>query len=118
MVAMLITVVGLLGLLQAVNLAMEHNLRNQLRDEAIFIGEDWMGSLKVRAFDQISGVSSAGFSDRQVRSKLRGGNVMFTVSRPCSSIPTNPVSAQLIVHVEWDYKGVTYEHEVRSVRTQ
>jgi type IV pilus assembly protein PilV len=124
MVAILITVVGLLGLLKSVELAMEHNLRNQLRDEAVLIGEDWMSNLKVRPFDQISGVTTttgittAPFSARQVKSKLRGGNSMFSVTRPCASLPTNPVSAQLVVQVDWNYKGVPYSHQVRSVRSE
>ena len=40
MVAMVITLVGLLGLLQSVNLATEHNIKNALRDEAVQVGED------------------------------------------------------------------------------
>ncbi len=118
MVAILITVVGLLGLLQAVNLAIVHNLRNQLRDEAVFIGEDWMSNLKVRPFDQISGLGTPQFHARQAQSKLRGGNFAYTVNRPCTLLSDNPASAQLVVQVSWNYKGVDYSHQVSSVKSQ
>lgn len=111
MVAILITVVGLLGLLQAVNLAMEHNLRNQLRDEAIYIAEDWMANLKVRPFDQISTT----FNPRPVPSNLRGGNFSYTLTRQGTDVSS---VKQLEVKLEWVYKGATYSHVVRSIRSQ
>jgi len=44
--AVLILLVGMLGLLQAVNLAMEVNLRNQVREEAVYVGERVMTELR------------------------------------------------------------------------
>lgn len=114
MAAMVITLVGLLGLLQTINLSMEHNLRNQLRDEATLIAEGWMGNLKVRAFDQISGVNRPKFSARQVPSNLRGGSFQYSVFRPCSSMGTG---AKLKVRVIWNYKGTPFSHEVNSLRS-
>src|SRR5512136_2934964 len=78
MAAMVITLVGLLGLLQAINVAMEHNLKNQLRDEAVLVAEQWMGNLKTRGFSQLSGLSGLPndkFSARTVASQLRARNV-------------------------------------------
>src|SRR5512136_3093130 len=86
MVAMVITLVGLLGLLQAINMAIEHNLKNQLRDEAVLIAEQWMGNLKTRGFNQLSGVSSPQFTPRTVPSQLRARNVTYTVTRQCNSL--------------------------------
>lgn len=113
MVAMLITLVGLVGLLQAVNMAMEHNLRNQLRDEAVLIGEQWMGNLKSRGFSRISTPFNA---PKQVPSQLRGGNFSFTVRRPCES--TGASAKTLKVKVDWTYKGIGYTHQVSSIRSE
>jgi type IV pilus assembly protein PilV len=110
MVAMLISLVGLVGLLQAVNLAMEHNLKNQLRDEATLLAEQAMGNLKVRGFSQISST----FSPRQVPSRLRGGGLMYTLDR--SGIAMGPSAVQLVVRVGWRQKSASFTHEVRSVR--
>lgn len=117
MMAMLIVMVGLMGLLQAVNVATEHNLRNQLRDEATFLAEQWMGDLKSRGFTQISGVSGTQFSPRLVNSRLRGGKIQYTVQRPCESTGGG-TAAKLTVNVIWYYKGSQYSHSVSSLRSQ
>lgn len=119
--AMVITMVGLLGLLQAINVAMEHNLKNQLRDEAVLIAEQWMGNLKTRGFSQLSGVSdpSQQFSPKTVSSQLRARNVAYTVNRQCASLNA-PAStaARLTVTVTWNVKGTSYTHTVISLRSQ
>ena len=112
MMAMLITLVGLVGLLQSVNLAMEHNLRNQLRDEAVMIGEQAMSFQKVRSFDQLSTSRPP-----PVSSRLRSGGVQYKVS--CTANPPASLTEKLItVTVTWNYRGTAYAHEVRSVRSQ
>ncbi len=120
MVAMMITLVGLLGLLQAVDLAMEHNLKNQLRDEAVLVAEQWMGDLKARGFSRLSGVSASGtsFSPRTVGSQLRGRNINYTVNRQCVAMNPSATAARMTVTVTWIYKGVSYSHTVISLRSQ
>jgi type IV pilus assembly protein PilV len=116
MMAMLITIVGLMGLLQSVNLAMEYNLKNQLRDEAVLIGEQQMGLLKAMPFDQIAASSSV-----KVDSRLRAGFMKFYTVKSESttwSVPDQPDAKLLIVTVTWTYKGITNTHQVRSVRSQ
>jgi len=72
MMAMLITIVGLMGLLQAVNLAIGYNLKDQLRDEAVLVGEQQMGILKAKPFDQVPTSLS-----EKVYNRLRGGFTQF-----------------------------------------
>jgi type IV pilus assembly protein PilV len=116
MMAIMITVVGLMGLLQAVNVAMEHNLKSQLRDEAVLIGEQQMGALKAMRFGQVA-ASSTG----KVDSRLRGGFTQFYTVKSESTTwsappdqPDVPDAKLLIVTVTWTYKGITNTHEVRS----
>lgn len=119
MMAILITIVGLMGLLQSVNLAMEYNLKNQLRDEAVLIGEQQMGALKAMLFDQIPVTPAS--SSVKVDSRLRGGFTQFYTVKSEStkwSVPDQPDSKLLIVTVTWTYKGITNTHQVRSVRSQ
>ncbi len=120
LVAMVITLVGLLGLLASVETAMEHNVRNQLRDEATLIAEQWMGNLKTRGFSQITtatyGVPGSGFPSRTVKSQLRGSNFVYIVDRPCYLVGDG-TSAQLTVTVTWYYKGSKYTHSVSSIRS-
>lgn len=117
MMAMLITVIGLMGLLESVNLAMGYNLKNQLRDEAVLIGEQQMGVLKATPFNQVLPSTTV-----QVDSRLRGGfTKFFTVKSESTtwSAPDQPDQAKLLtVTVTWTYKGIMYTHEVKSTRSQ
>lgn len=117
MVAMLITLVGLLGLLQSVNVATEHNLKNELREEAVQVGEDQMNSLRVKAFDNIS----SAYTPRQVPSRLLGFSKNYTVTRSSNPYPLPPdpaTSKELIVNVGWTYKNESFQHEVHSMKTR
>ena len=119
--AMLILVVGMLGLLQSVNLAVEMNLRNQLRDEAVTVGERSMNELRGKGFDNISVASvptdTVAFKVYSVPSRIRGASRKYAVARTSkvlSLVDGKPVTKELTVTVTWNYKGVTYENRVVS----
>jgi type IV pilus assembly protein PilV len=113
MVAVVIIMVGMLGLLQAINVAMEHNLKNHMRDEAVYMGEKYMNELKGRGFDNIS----ATYALVSVPSRIRGGRGSLTVERSSTVLPpgaATPTTKQLTVVVKWKYKGAEYENRVMS----
>jgi type IV pilus assembly protein PilV len=118
MVAILILIVGLLGLLQAINLSMDVNLRNHLREEAVSVGERAMNELRNKGFDNISVASpSYNYATYQVPSKIRGTSKSYSVSRSSTVLSeqnTKPVTKQLEVVVRWTYKGVEYENRVTA----
>lgn len=118
MVAILILIVGLLGLLQSINLSMDVNLRNHLRDEAVSVGERAMNELRGKGFDNISVASPRyNYATYQVPSKIRGATKSFSVDRNSTVIHeenSNPMTKQLVVVVRWTYKGVEYENRVTA----
>ncbi|HZV82820.1 MAG TPA: prepilin-type N-terminal cleavage/methylation domain-containing protein [Geobacteraceae bacterium] len=121
MMAILILMVGMLGLLQAINLAMEVNLRNQLREEAVNVGERVMNEMRGRGFDNISVASTPtdtySYPVYQVPSKIRGASRSYSVTRKStvlSSVNSLPVTKQLEILVNWTYKGITYENRVKA----
>jgi len=121
MMAILILMVGMLGLLQAINLAVDVNLRNQVREEAVYIGQRVMSEMRGKGFDNISVATTPTdmytYSDYQIPSKLRGTARSYTVSRRSvvlSTVNLQPVTKQLEVVVKWTYKGVGYENRVVS----
>lgn len=117
--AILILMVGMLGLLQAVNLAMEVNLRNHVREEAVFVGERVMNEMRGRGFDNISVASPVTgyytFPVYELPSKIRGASRSYTVarrSRVLSTVDGLPATKELTVLISWVYKGVQYQNEV------
>ena len=118
MVAILILMVGMLGLLQAINLATEVNIRNQVRDEAVYVGERVMNEMRGKGFDNISVASPPTatyiYGTYQLPSKLRGVSRSYSVTRESkviSTLDSNSVK-ELTVTVDWSYKGVGYQNRV------
>lgn len=108
MVAILIMMVGMLGLLQSINVAYEYNLKNHMRDEAVYMGERYMNELKGKAF----ATSSITYPLISTASKIRGGRskLMIETSSTQLSSDTN----QLLVVVKWTNRGVEYQNRVTA----
>jgi type IV pilus assembly protein PilV len=113
LVAMVIILVGLLGLLQSVNVATEHNLRNQLREEAVQIGEEYMNTLRLKPFSIIS----SPYSPRYAPSRLRGITKNYVVIMSNNIMP-NSNARELVVKVGWAYKNISSQHQVSTVKSQ
>ena len=110
---MVIMVIGLLGLLQTVIIATERNLQNELRDEAIQVGENSLNSMAVRPFTMLTTVSRT----TQVPSKVRAFTKTYTVTQSLSNLGTE--SKQLLVDVRWGFKDYTsYHHSVMTIKTK
>ena len=115
-VAILIIMVGMLGLLQAVGVATEHNLKNQLRDEAVQVGEKYMNIQRAKPFDLLSTPALGGYHTRYEPSRVRGRNNPYSVDLTVDELSesTFAPSRQLNVTVSWTYKGVTYQNRVSA----
>lgn len=121
MMAILILMVGMLGLLQAINLALEVNMRNQVREEAVYVANRVMSEMRGSGFDNISVASTPTqtytYSTYQLPSKIRGALRTYNVirsSRVLSTVNGQPATKELAVLVSWNYKGVEYQNRVVS----
>jgi len=112
MVAIVIMMVGMLGLLTSINVATEANLKNHLRDEAVYVGQKYMNMQRGKPFDNLSTTYGA----RYEPSRIRAGKMPYTVMMTTSDLSTNAntPSKQVRVVVNWSYKGVTYQNELTS----
>ncbi len=111
LVAMVIMIVGLLGLLQAVNVAVSHNLTNQLRDEAVMVAEQQMNAEKSLSFDMIiDGITNA-VIQRNVRNYIENYSVNQTVTTMGNTKTINVV-------VTWQHKGNSYQHMVSTLKSK
>ncbi len=114
MVAMAIMLIGLLGLLHSVNIAMEHNLKNQMRGEVVRIAQDAMNDMRSRPFDSISSSTS---SLSSASSSLRNITRTYTVKRTVISGGSD-ISKKYQVDVKWKFKNVSTTHSVMTVRSK
>jgi type IV pilus assembly protein PilV len=113
LVAIVILMVGLLGLLQAVNVAMNTNLTNQFRNEAVMYGDEVMAMETTKPFNAISTSGSTA-----VRSDVALRNVnlamkMFSSQRINQTVSNNTTNVQ--VRISWTHKGVKYTHNISSL---
>jgi type IV pilus assembly protein PilV len=115
MVAILIMMVGMLGLLEAINVTMEYNLKNHLRDEAVSVGEKYLNIQKAKPFDSLTTLPAT-YGTRYEPSKIRGTGKLYHVDMSVTNLSTDPVAAtkELVVTVSWTYKGVTYQNRVMA----
>ena len=108
LMALLILTVGLLGLLQSVGVAYEHNVRTRLRDEAVAIAEEQLSEMRRDpTIDTFPAFSTA------IR-PISGASKAFRVSRAVE--PIGESSRKLTVTVRWSFKNMTTSHEIYTIR--
>ena len=109
LVAIVILMVGMLGLLQVINVAMDQNLNNIFRNEAVMLADDMMMKNRARAFVSISTGTQQGYEQRNVRGIMKN----YSVTRVVTDRTGN--SKEIAIDVRWKKKNAAYSHSVNSV---
>lgn len=112
LVAIVILMVGLLGLLQTVNYAIVHNMTNQLRQTAIQVADERMQLEKAKGFGNIP----TGAVEETVQRVVNGAQYSYTVDVTNSNPTARTISID--VQVQWSYKGQDYQHAIVSLISQ
>lgn len=113
LMALLIMTVGLLGLLQSVNVAYQQSLRNRVRDEAVLVAEGQMNDWRRVPFQEIS---SDSFS---VEKTVAGVPTRFAVRREVQEMGNSAKNTKrLKVAVQWSVRGETTSHEIYTMRNR
>ncbi|MBP6940572.1 MAG: prepilin-type N-terminal cleavage/methylation domain-containing protein [Syntrophorhabdaceae bacterium] len=107
LVAVCILTISMLAILEAVVIAMEHNLNNISRDESVRIAEAKMNDLRNTAFSSLANGSTS--VTRNFRNLTRTFNVQWTVS----NLSANSIAVQVVVN--WSHRGVQRSHSITSV---
>jgi type IV pilus assembly protein PilV len=110
MISIIILMVGLLGMLQAVNLALDKNLENQFRQSGVAVAEQHLNNLKGRSFSNITGASS-GFESVASGSVFKNISVQHQITDLAGP---STKTKQISVRVWWNYRGKQYEHQSAS----
>lgn len=110
LVAIVILMVGMLGLLQSINLAMQKSVENALRAEAVIIADEAMGHARAKTtFAALSTITKSSQVLRSARGIQKSYSTTVAVTQPTDR------SKQIIVNVSWRNKGVRSNHGISSI---
>lgn len=109
LVAIVILSVGLLGLLQAVNVAMVNNTSNQRRADAIVMADQVMSVQRVLPFSLVATRNSS------ARIRFKASFVNYSVNRTVDN--TTATTKQVTVRISWREKGEQKQHELSTLIT-
>jgi type IV pilus assembly protein PilV len=107
LVSLLILMVMMMGILESLCVAIQHNMGNQLRNEGVRVADTEMAREMSKGFANVSTVSGTTFRSRRVMNALRN----YSVSRSGNSL-TNSKTVTFVI--SWYYKNQRYTHTVSS----
>jgi prepilin-type N-terminal cleavage/methylation domain-containing protein len=108
LVALTILMVSMLGIIEAMVMAMQQNLENYSRDEAVRIAEQTMNELRDSSFD---GLNNATYPP--VSRKYKQFTRTFNVNRTVTALSSDSRSVEL--QVSWTINGKTHNHSITSL---
>lgn len=122
MFALVLLLLSTLAMMKTGLLAVQTNMVNSLRDEAVSVAEERMNELKNELFSanatSILLNPTGDVADATVVRKLRATSVTYTRTRRVDTITTTPPARQVSVIVTWSYRGQTYTHGITSIIRQ
>ena len=112
MVSIVILMIGLMGLLQALNLSIEHNMRNMLRNEGLSVADAEMARELSKGFSNVS-TSTVSF----VRNRVIMNSILknYSVTRTGTLVSN---SKSVSYKVTWGYKQARYNVNISSMVSQ
>lgn len=117
LVALVILLVGLLGLLQTVNYAIAHNMTNQLRQEAVMAADEQLQLEMARSFKELADAANAADPDPITVQRIVNG-VPYRFEFKTAYAPLAERTVNISIQVDWNYKNVAYSHGVSSLVSQ
>jgi type IV pilus assembly protein PilV len=114
MAAVVILMVGLLGLLQTVNVALSSNMVNQLRNEAVAVADQELSRQIIKGYSLIS-TNSNQPAKYAVPHMVLGTYKNYSVTRSGQEFSN---SRKVDISVSWKYKNMVYTHEASAVVSQ
>ena len=109
LVAVVILSVGLLALLQTVNVVIASNMSNQLRGEGVSVGDLNMTNILQKPFDLISTTTNVSVTQRKINNGFRN----YSVTIVGNAVTANTKSVDITIR--WSYKGVRYSHNFATL---
>jgi prepilin-type N-terminal cleavage/methylation domain-containing protein len=107
MVAIVMLFLSMTATLWALSMAVEHNLKSLMTNEAVQIGEEKMNVLRASAFTAVNTGS-----DTSIR-RFRNFSITFTTNWTVQGLSTNSRAIQVVV--TWTWKGLNHQHSTTSI---
>ena len=111
LVALLIMSIGLMALLDGLTNYIRINMENQMRQEAMRIGEAALETLRNSDFSQVK-AGTATVTSPETR-RIRNFDISYTITWAPTSISASSVAVQ--VAVTWAFKNIAHRHDAASV---
>lgn len=110
MVALVIMMIGLLGLLQAINVALQFNMKSQMDYIGAQVADQQMAQETALPFANVPTTATAPFT---VTRQVNLATVPYTVTITGSAVSANTTGVN--IQVSWIYRGNTYNHSIYSM---
>jgi len=119
MVSIVILSIGLLGLLQAVNMSIEHNMRNQLRNEGASLADAELSKDLSQGWANVTppaGAAPVTTSYSKTRLIMNAIQKSYSVTRTGTNVNSASNSSKMVNFVvSWRYKQVRYNLSATSL---
>ena len=112
LVALVILNVGLLGLLQCINLAMDKNLENMFRTEAVMLADDRMMHKRTESYASLA-ITASNPPKISLSRDTRGIFKNYSVQEIINQVTPN--SKEIIINVSWKKKNTNFSHSISSI---
>jgi type IV pilus assembly protein PilV len=112
LVGLVVLLLGLLGALVGVVAVADHNLMNNLRNEAIKLAQEEMENTRNESY---AGLVSGSFDLPTVQRDFRKGQVAFQVRREISTSASTSLVKKIGITVRWVYRGATHSYVLESI---
>jgi type IV pilus assembly protein PilV len=127
LISFVLVTVTSLALIQSALVAMNTNVKNELRNEAVKVAEQKMNDLRNTPFpapgftnDLTATPPPGNVADAVVTRNIRGTSYDFTPLRTITDVDVDPVSLQvnlkqIYLTITWNYKNINYQYSVSTV---
>jgi len=117
-IALVLLLIVSLAMMQTGNLAIQTNLANALRDEAVNVAEARMNELRNELLTSTATstllTQTAGLvSDSTTTRSFRAASFQYTLSRQVSDIGTD--AKQVTLNVTWTHQGASHSHSITTI---
>jgi prepilin-type N-terminal cleavage/methylation domain-containing protein len=113
LIALTLLLITSLAMMQTSLLAIQTNLVNSLRDEAVNVAELRMNELRNLQFDSLTFTGATGVVEAPITRNIRAASFSFGLRRTVADI--NLDTKQVTVTVTWSYKSVPYTHSITTI---